>query len=85
MIRVTVEILLGGYAEGRRTIGHMFIASISDLTPQSDYRIDITEGDNPLTRAKARTLTVYVRNHARARSVWSLIGAGIAEALKAGF
>jgi len=38
VIRVTVEILLGGYADGRRTIGRMFIANISDLAPHSDYR-----------------------------------------------
>ncbi len=31
MIRATAEILLGGFADGRRTIGHMYIANISDL------------------------------------------------------
>jgi hypothetical protein len=85
MIQVTVEILPGGYADGRRTIGHMYIANISDLARRSNYRVDITEGDNPLTGMKARTRSVYVRNHDRAQSVWSLIATAIAQASKSGF
>lgn len=49
MIRVTVEIFPGGFADGRRPIAHMYIANISDLAQRSDYRVDIAEGDNPLT------------------------------------
>lgn len=72
---MTVEILPGGFADGSRTV-----VNISDLAQRSDYRVDLAEGDNPLTGTKARACTVYVRNHDRAQSVWSLIAAGIAEA-----
>ncbi|MGY3133417.1 hypothetical protein ACVWZM_004099 [Bradyrhizobium sp. USDA 4501] len=78
MIKVTVEILPGGYAEGRHTIGLMHIANISNLAPRSDYRVDFMEGDNPFAGTKARASTVYVRNHDRKQSAWSLIAAALA-------
>jgi hypothetical protein len=79
MIRVMVEVLPGGYAEFRRTIGRMYIANISDLAPRSDYRVDLSEGDNPFAGTKAFTRTVYVRDHDRNQSVWSLIAAAAAK------
>jgi hypothetical protein len=75
---VAVEIFPGGYAEGRRAIGLMHIANISDFAPRSDYRVDLSEGDNPLAGTKASTRTVYVRDHDRNQSVWSLIAAAAA-------
>jgi hypothetical protein len=80
MIRVVIEIFPGGYAEGRRTIGLMHIGNISDLARRSDYRVDLTEGENPLAGTKAFTRTVYVRDHDRNQSVWSLIAAALAAA-----
>jgi hypothetical protein len=77
MIKVTVEILPGGYAEYRRTIGLMRIANVTDLARRSDYRVDLTEGDNPVAGTKARASTVYVRDHDRNQSVWSLIAAAL--------
>jgi hypothetical protein len=85
MIKVTVEILPGGYADYRRTVGVMHIANISDLAPTSDYRVDITETNNPLAGTKARGCTVHVRDHDRNQSVWSLIAAAIEEAKNAEF
>lgn len=73
MIRVTVEILPGGCAKARRTIGIMHISNISDLARRSDYRVDSAEAGNPVLGTKARVCTVYVRNHDRRQSVWSLI------------
>ncbi len=81
MIRVTVEIFPGGYAEGRRTIGLMHIANVSNLAAQSDYRVDFAEGENPFAGTDARTGTVYVCKHDRWQSVWSLIAAA-ADAVK---
>jgi hypothetical protein len=78
MLRVTVEILPGGYAGGRRSIGLMHIANVSNLATRSDYRIDFAEGDNPFAGTKARACTVYVRDHDRRQSVWSLIAAALA-------
>jgi hypothetical protein len=72
MIRVTVEIFPGGYAENRRTIGLMDIANLSDLARRSDYKIDVAES--------ART--VYLRNHDRNQSVWRPLAAALAAAEK---
>ena len=85
MIKVTIEIIPGGYAEARRTIGLMHVANISNLARRSDYRVDFTEGNNPLTGMKSFTRTVYVRDHDRNQSVWSLIEKAIAAGKDAGF
>jgi hypothetical protein len=77
MIKVTVEILPGGYAEYQRTIGLMRIANVTDFARRSDYRVDLTEADNPIAGTKARASTVYVRDHDRNQSVWSLIAAAL--------
>ena len=53
MIKVTIEIIPGGYAEARRTIGLMHVANISNLARRSDYRVDLTEGENPLADRKS--------------------------------
>jgi hypothetical protein len=83
MIKLTVEIIPGGYIEGRRTIGRMQIANISNLARQSDYRVDLTEGENPLAGTKAFACTVYVRGHDRNQSVWSLVAAALTAARSA--
>jgi hypothetical protein len=80
MIKVTVEILPGGYAACRRTVGLMHIANLSNLARRSDYKVDIMEGDNPLAGTGALTCTVYVRHHDRNQSVWCLIAAALAAA-----
>ena len=85
MIKVTIEIIPGGYAEARRTIGLMHVANISNLARRSDYRVDLTEGENPLAGTKSFTCTVYVRDHDRNQSVWSLIEKAIAAAKGAEF
>jgi hypothetical protein len=63
----------------------MHIANISELAPRSDYRVDCTEGDNPFAGTKARACTVYVRDHDRNQSVWSLIAAALSVAREAEF
>jgi hypothetical protein len=85
MIKVTVEILPGGYADYRRTVGVMHIANISDLAPTSDYRVDITETDNPLAGTKARACIVHIRDHDRNQSVWALIASALEKAKDADF
>lgn len=83
MIRVTIEIFPGGYADGRRTIGLMQIANISDLARRSDYRVELMEGANPLAGTEAFGCTVFIRDHDRNQSVWSLIAKAIAAAQSA--
>ncbi|WP_441255783.1 hypothetical protein [Tardiphaga sp. 285_C5_N1_2] len=80
MIMVTVEILPGGYADARHTIGRMYIANISDLARRSDYRVDIIEGANPLAGTSARASTTYVLDHDRFQSIWRLIASALESA-----
>jgi hypothetical protein len=77
MIKVTVEILPGGFTGNRRTLGLMHVANISDLADRSDYEARIAESANPLTGTAPRTCHVFVRDHDRRQSVWILIGAAI--------
>ncbi|QOZ51575.1 hypothetical protein [Bradyrhizobium sp. CCBAU 53338] len=84
MLRVTVELFPGGAADFRRTIAVMHIGNISDLANRSDYRVDISEGENPLTGNAPATRTVFVRDHDRRQSVWRLIGAALTEDERSG-
>jgi hypothetical protein len=58
---------------GRRRIGFMEIANISDLADISDYAVEISEAGNPLSGKRARECSVYVRGHDRRAGVWALI------------
>jgi hypothetical protein len=79
MIKVTIEILPGGFSGFRRTLGLMHVANISDLADRSDYEVRIAENANPLAGTSPRTCHVMVRDHDRRQSVWTLIGAAIRE------
>jgi hypothetical protein len=85
MIRVTVEIWPGGFPGGKRKIGAMSIANVTDLAPLSDYEADIWEAGNPLARSEARECSVQVRNHSRRLGVWSLIAKVLEQARREGF
>jgi hypothetical protein len=73
MLRVTIELVPGGYDPLRRTIASMSIGNVSDLADISDYRIDAVESANPMTLKPARSATCTVLRHDRRQSVWSLI------------
>jgi hypothetical protein len=79
MLKITVEILPGGSAVRRRTVGLMLIGNVSNLADVSDYEIDVTEAANPLTGTAPRSTGFFVRNHSRRQSVWRLLGASIAQ------
>jgi hypothetical protein len=79
MIKVTVEILPGGFSGFRRTLGLMHVANVSDLADRSDYEVRIAENANPLAGTTPRACHVMVRDHDRRQSVWTLIGAAIRE------
>lgn len=79
MIRVTVELLPGGYAGfARRTIGMMHLANVSDLADVSDYEVMIMEAANGLAATPSRTASWELTGHDRAQSVWMLIRAALA-------
>lgn len=78
MIRITVELLPGGYADfTRRPIGMLHVANVSDLTRRSDYDITLMEAANPLAGTPARMANWIMRDHDRHQSVWLLVRAAL--------
>jgi hypothetical protein len=47
MLRVTIELIPGGFSPMRKTIGSMRISNASNLAEVSDYKVDVMEGANP--------------------------------------
>jgi len=85
LIRITVEVWPGGFADGKRTIGAMNIANVSDLAAVSDYKADIWEAGNPMTRRDERQCSVHVRGHVRSLGVWTLIAKVLKQATCEGY
>lgn len=85
MLRVTVELIPGGFEPMRRCIAMMRISNTSDLTDISDYLVHATEGANKLTGASARFGECVVRGHARRQPVWALLAKACEEIIKADF
>jgi hypothetical protein len=79
MLRVTVELVPGGAAAFRRTIGLMTIGNISDLADVSDYRVSVTEAANPLIGTPPQVRNFVVHGHWRRQSVWKLLARAIAD------
>jgi hypothetical protein len=73
MLRVTVEMLPGGFAPARKVLATMLISNLSNLADASDYRVETAEAKNTLTGEPARTAESRVSNHPRRQSVWTLI------------
>jgi hypothetical protein len=73
MLKITIDLIPGGFAPLKRTIATMRIANLSDLADCSDYRIEATEGRNPLTGDPPRSASCEVTGHDRRQSVWALV------------
>ena len=78
MLKVTIELLPGGDAEMRRTLGVMYITNKSSLADKSDYEISAAEGPNSLTEAAPWTCVTRVEGHDRRQSVWKIVEAAAA-------
>lgn len=83
MLRVTVDIVPGGFEPLRRKIASMTIANITNLAAHSDYAVDAMEGPNPLTGQRSLNTSATIYNHDRASSVWVLIAKAAAALVKA--
>jgi hypothetical protein len=83
MLRITVEIIPGGFAPFRKTIAIMSIANVSELADISNYRVEATENRNDIAGLPARSLLAEVRNHDRRQSVWSLIAVAASAVISA--
>ncbi|MDB5670957.1 MAG: hypothetical protein JWO25_1916 [Alphaproteobacteria bacterium] len=83
MLVVRVDLLPGGHEAGRRTLGVMNLANVSDLADVSSYLVEMAEAANPLTGATARTAVFFVAEHDRRQSVWTLVEKACTEIMKA--
>jgi hypothetical protein len=83
MLRVTIELVPGGFAPAGRIIATMRVANVSDLADISDYRIEAAEGSNPLTGTPQRSASCEVTGHDRRQSVWVLVAKAAEAACKA--
>jgi hypothetical protein len=83
MLRIIVEILPNGQRELRHTIASMNVGNLSDLADVSEYRVDATEGANPVAATPSRSSTCTVFGHDRRSSVWSLVEKAAAEIQRA--
>jgi hypothetical protein len=85
MLRVTIEMVPGGFAPLRRTIASMTVGNVSDLADISDYRVDAMEGANPHTGEPLRSATCTIVGHDRRQSVWALLAKAADEITRAEF
>jgi hypothetical protein len=85
MLKVTIELLPGGFAPMWRTIASMRISNASDLADISDYVVEAVEGANPLTGTPARMGSVMLYHHDRQQSVWALLARAAFEIERADF
>eukprot|EP01035_Chromulina_nebulosa_P034429 gene34429-46193_t len=85
MLKITVELVPGGYLPARRTLASMWVSNQSDLADTSDYRIETVEGRNGLTGAPPRTAVCKVEGHDRRQSVWALLEKACAGIMRAEF
>jgi len=82
MLKVTIDLVPGGFSPLKRTIATMRIANVSDLADKSDYRVEVMEGRNPLTGEPPRSAFCDVVGHDRRQSVWALVAKAAEAALK---
>jgi hypothetical protein len=85
MLRLTIELVPGGFEPLRRTIASMRISNMSDLADCSDYRVEAMETANALTGDPARNTECMVLDHDRKQSVWALLAKACHEILKANY
>ena len=83
MLRVTIELVPGGFEPMRRTIGSIRISNESDLAEVSDYRIVAQEAASSLTGDPAGIAECMVHAHPRRQRVWALIQKACEELMKA--
>jgi hypothetical protein len=85
MLKVTIELVPGGFAPMRRTIGSMRISNMSNLADLSDYRVEAIESANALTGDPSRNAECMVLAHDRKQSVWALLAKACEEVVKVDF
>jgi hypothetical protein len=85
MLKITIELVPGGFSPMRRTIGSMRISNMSHLADLSDYCVEAVESANALTGDPARNAECMVLAYDRRQSVWALLAKACEEIVKADF
>jgi hypothetical protein len=83
MLRVTIELIPGGFSPLTRTIGTMRISNQSELADLSDYRVQAMEGANRLAQSPPSITECTVLAHDRRQRVWALLAKACKEILDA--
>jgi hypothetical protein len=63
MLRLTIELVAGGFEPMRRTIASMLVSNMSDLADCSDYRVEAMGAANALTGSPAHNTGCMVLAH----------------------
>jgi hypothetical protein len=85
MLKLTIELVPGGFEPMRRTIASMRISNMSNLADCSDYCIAAMEAANALTGEPARNAKCMVLAHDRRQSVWALLEKACHEIIEANY
>jgi len=73
MLRIIVELVLGGYEPAKRELARAELGNVSGLAATSSYVIRAGEGANPLAGTPAWQRTGKIEDHRRDQSVWALV------------
>lgn len=83
MLKITIDLVPGGFEPLCRTIASMCVSNASNLADVSDYRVEAMEGRNPLTGDPPRNADCMVLAHDRNQCVWALLQKTCREVMKA--
>jgi hypothetical protein len=83
MLKITIDLIPGGFTPAQRTIATMRIADAGDLADFSDCRIEVTQGRNAIGGAPRRAAVREVGGNVRRQSVWALVAKAAQAALRA--
>lgn len=73
MLRIVVEIVPPAASRPKREVARAELSNVSDLGKISDYSIEVEEGVNGITWAKAWESRGMILGHDREQSVWALV------------
>ena len=73
MLRIIVELVLGGYEPAKRELARAELGNVSGLAATSSYVIRAGEGANPLAGTPAWQRTGRIEDHQRNQGVWALV------------
>ena len=73
MLRIIVEIVPPAASRPKREVARAELSNVTDTGNVSDYSIEVEEGANGVTWAKAWEARGMICGHDREQSVWALV------------